>query len=90
MTREPLINASEELEHVSGRVDDADVKGRIDDQARQLRKLADAERGPDHGRLDRHMHALSDLQREVGDDLAEHVGHARESVRAYRETVEGV
>ena len=90
MEREELVDASEELKRVSGRVDDGEVKERLESQAEQLRTLAAADHGPDHGRLDRHMHALSDLQSQVDDDLAERVAHARDSVRAYRETVEGV
>ena len=90
MEREQLVDASEELKQVSGRVDDGEVKERLQNQAEHLRKLAEADHGPDHGRLDRHMHALSDLQNQVDDDLAEQVSHARESVRAYRKTVEGV
>ena len=90
MEREELVSASEELKQVSGRVDDGEVRERLENQSEQLRKLAAADNGPDHGRLDRHMHALSDLQGQVDDDLAERIDHARESVRAYRETVEGV
>lgn len=90
MTREQLVNASEELKHVSGMVEDESVKSRIDDQADQLHDLAEADHGPDHGRLDRHMHALSDLKKAVDDDLAEHIGHAYDEVKAYRGTVEGI
>lgn len=90
MEREELADASEELKQVSGRVDDGEVKERLENQAGQLRELAAADRDPDHGRLDRHMHALSDLRGQVDGDLAERIGHARDSVRAYRETVEGV
>lgn len=88
--REPLVTASEELKQLSGRVDDADAKERLQDQSQQLQALAEAEQNPDHGRLDRHMHVLSELQDEVDEDIAEHVEHAREEVKAYRETVEGV
>lgn len=90
MGRKSLANASEELEHVSGLIVDPDVRSQLVNQADQLRKLADAERGPNHGRLDRHMNVLAELQGRVDGDLAEHVGHARDEVGAYREAMRRV
>ena len=70
--------------------DDTDAAERLAKYADQLRTMADADRGPDHGRLDRLQHNL----REVADGLdregTEAVEAALSHVVSYRETVEGV
>lgn len=90
MSKEQLRTASEELAHVSETVNDSTVRERLAEQAAQLEQLADANRGPDHGRLARHKYAISKLRDELDEEQAEHVDHALEEIRAYRETVEGV
>jgi len=52
--------------------------------------MADADRGPDHGRLDRLTHDLRDAEAELDGEAVAAVGSAIAHVRAYRETVEGV
>ena len=90
MAREELERASDELRQASERVD-GDVRERLYDQSNQLANLATREHPPDHGRLDRHMNVLQQISMDLEDDEAkERVESARESVRAYRETVEGV
>lgn len=51
--------------------------------------MADADRGPDHGRLDRLTHTLREVDGELSGEQSEGVRTALEHVRSYRETVEG-
>lgn len=90
MARESLERASEELRRASELVD-GDVRQRLYDQSNQLANLATRDQAPDHGRLDRHMNALHQIAADLGDgDAADRVETARESVKEYRKTVEGV
>ena len=89
MTRENLSKASDILERAAEDAD-AEAAEKLREQARQLASLADAERGPDHGRLARHQAALRDVQRQVEDDVAERIGEANAAINAHRETLEGV
>lgn len=85
-----LREAANRLDSVREATSDEEAAERLETLTEQVRKMADADRGPDHGRLDRLMHNL----REVADDLegenAEGVNDALSRVRSYRETVEGV
>jgi outer membrane murein-binding lipoprotein Lpp len=90
MARDELQAASDELRKAGESVDDEAVRERLHGQSDQLATLATRELGPDHGRLDRHMNALAELGEEVDGEASEHVERAREKVREYRETVEGV
>lgn len=58
--------------------------------ADRVLKMADADRGPDHGSLARLEHGLQDVQEDLDDDGAAAVDDALDHVKAYRETVEGV
>lgn len=89
MVREQLRRASELLREASEHAD-GDLRDRLYEQSDQLARLATAERGPDHGRLDRHMNALYEMLDETDGEVHERVRSAREAVSAYRETVEGV
>jgi len=86
MTREELRAASETLEAAADSLDD-DHGGRARRQAESLADLAERERGPDHGRLARIDRILTELIDATGNEQVE---AAREHVRTYRETVEGV
>lgn len=90
MTREALKSASERLESLRQESDDGTVREIAGTQADQIAGLAEADRGPDHGRLARHMHALEELKGRVEPGQEEAVDQALEDLRAYRETVEGV
>ena len=85
-----LRDAAEQLQSAREHTDDPETAERLDSSADQLRKMIDADRGPDHGRLDRLMHNLRDVESDLDGDAAEAVGAALSSVRSYRETVEGV
>ena len=89
MTRTELRNAAESLREAADAAGTDDARERLESQARKLEESAGAERGPDHGRLAHHEHVLA----EIADDepgAADHIEAALDSVRAYRETVEGV
>ena len=88
--RSDLRTATDTLTEVRERVSNDETADRLDAFADQLRKMADADRGPDHGRLDRVMHGLREIAEELGGENAEAVENARSHVRSYRETVEGV
>ncbi|WP_276302446.1 DUF7553 family protein [Halorussus lipolyticus] len=85
-----LRDAGEELTAVSERISDDETAERLDGFADQLRQMADADRGPDHGRLDRVMHGLREIAADLDGEDADAVTEARSRVRSYRETVEGV
>ncbi|WP_265109584.1 DUF7553 family protein [Halosolutus halophilus] len=89
MTRENLAKAADSLRTAADAAT-ADVRDRLEDQASQFETLADADRGPDHGKLARHEHILTEIADEEDGDVADHVDAALDSIRAYRETVEGV
>lgn len=90
MTREKLQTASEELRAAAEHVTDAELGERLAEQADQFERLAAADRGPDQGRLARHLNALSDIRESLDGDAASHVDDAVEAITAYRETVGGV
>lgn len=94
MPREELQQASQALREAAETVADDDIEERIYDQSNAMAELATRERGPDQGRLDRHMQKLQ----EIANGLEGHgqgeakasVEEAYEHLRDYRETVEGV
>lgn len=89
MARAELKTAAEELRDAAELATDEDRRERLENQATEFDTLADAERGPDHGKLARHEHILIEIA-EAEDDAAESIEAALESIRAYRQTVEGV
>ncbi len=89
MPREELVQAAEELKHASADAG-GDVKDRLESQADTLSNLAEADHGPDHGRLDRIMHGLSELKEDADEETAERIQSAYDHVKAHRETVSGV
>jgi hypothetical protein len=88
--RNELHAAAETLDDLRAEVSDAETAERVESFADQLRTMADADRGPDHGRLARLEHNLRDLQSDLDGEEAETVGSALDHAKAYRETVEGV
>jgi len=88
MSQEKLREAGDVRREASESIE-GEVSGRLRDQADALGELADAERGPDHGRVARHQQKL----REIGGDAAEvedRIDRANALLNEYRETVEGV
>lgn len=90
MTREQLRTASDELRKASEAAVGDDLVERLHDQSNQFARLATADTGPDHGRLARHLKALSEMRAEANDDTIKHIDAAEEAVTAYRKTVDGV
>jgi hypothetical protein len=90
MTRDELATASDLLESAADSTDDADDAERLSSLSDQLANLADADRGPDHGRLARIENALNDLEGSADDDAAETIADAHDHVTEYRSGVEGV
>lgn len=89
MTRERLRTAGELLADAS-RDADADLGERIGGLADQLDDLADADRGPDHGRIARLENALDEIEAQLDGDARENVQEAHEHLSEYRSTVSGV
>jgi len=88
MTRTELVTAAEELETAASHTE-GERRERIESQAEALTTLAERERGPDQGRLDRHMNVLRELAAE-DDEATGHVEAALEHVTEYRSTVGGI
>jgi len=90
MPREQLQTASEKLRKAAESATDSDLQERLHEQSDQFARLATADRGPDQGRLARHLNALSEIREAADAETARHVDDAEEAVVAYRETVGGV
>lgn len=90
MSRDHLQTASEALRNASEHASDADVQRRLHEQSDQFARHAAADRGPDHGRLARHLNVLSEIRGSLDGDAVGHVEAAEEAISAYRETVDGV
>ena len=88
--RSDLRTAAQTLDDVQESISNDEVADRLDTFADQLRSMADADRGPDHGRLDRVMHGLQEISSDLDGEESEQVESARKHVRSDRETVEGV
>ncbi|WP_440772112.1 DUF7553 family protein [Natronorubrum sp. DTA28] len=90
MTRPELENAAATLQDAAESASDDETRDRLENQARQFETLAEADRGPDHGKLARHEHVLTEIADDEGGAVANLVTEALESISAYRETVDGV
>ena len=88
--REHLRTAADELAELAESETDSTVEDRLDGLADRLRSMADADRGPDHGSLDRLTHNLREVREDLNDEGAGTIDSALGHVRSYRETVEGV
>lgn len=89
MTREELEAAAESLRRAAEAAREDESRERLQNQAEKFDAHAEADRGPDHGRLAHHEHVLTEIAEDES-EAAEHIESALESIRAYRETVEGV
>lgn len=90
MTRDELASAGDRLEAAAEVATDADTREPLADLAGQLNRLAEADHGPDHGRLARIEAKLDDAQTSGGDEVAVAIDDALDHIHAYRETIEGV
>ena len=90
MTREELATASDLLGSAAESTGNEDYAERLESLSDQLGDLAEAERGPDHGRLARIENALNDLSESTSGDTVETINDAHHHVKEYRSGVEGV
>ena len=89
MSHELLEDASDRL-RAAAEATEGDTQQRLYDQSDVLATLATRERGADHGRLARHMHALAELADETDGDAWEAIVDARSTLSTFREDVDGV
>ena len=89
MARDELTEAAELLEQAADEAG-GEAGESLSEQASQLAALAERDRGPDHGRLDRHQQALRDAKAEVDDAVAARIDEANALITDYRKTLPGV
>lgn len=89
MVREKLSEASDNLREAAIEAKE-EFEERLYERSDELARLAAADEGPDHGRLARITHALGDLGEDVEAETREYVQRAKEKVKEYRESVDGV
>lgn len=89
MARDELRRASEHLQTAASETSDGQ-RERLEDIAGQLESLAEAEHGPDHGRLARFENALLEITEGAEDAVVDEVTAAHEELKEYRAGVEGV
>lgn len=90
MAHGELADAAAALQAAAEAHDDDTATNRLREHAGQLTELAARDRGPDHGRLARHLHVLNEVATDAPDEAATEIERARALLTAYRETVEGV
>ncbi|WP_247003652.1 DUF7553 family protein [Halosolutus gelatinilyticus] len=90
MARENLADAAESLRNAADAASDDEARDRLENQAAEFDKHAEADRGPDHGKLARHEHILTEIADDEGGETADRIETALESIRSFRSTVEGV
>lgn len=89
MSREQLQAAAASLRDAADMAEETTTKSRLQDQADHFDSLATADRGPDHGRLARHEHILTEIAEEEP-EAAPAIDDALALIREYRSTVDGV
>ncbi|WP_435334320.1 DUF7553 family protein [Haloarchaeobius sp. TZWWS8] len=90
MSREHLQNAAELIREAAEATTHNDARERLEKQAEQFAKHAEAERGPDHGRLARHERILTEVAEAEGGVVEKKLDEALVEVREFRSTVKGV
>lgn len=89
MGRDTLAKAAAALESAADAAG-GEAADRLRRQAEQLASLAEADRGPDHGRLARHQEIIRDVKAGVDDGVADSIDEAYALINEYRSTLEGV
>lgn len=90
VSTEQLRKAADRLESAREYTDDPETDERLVNYAERLRKMADADHGPDHGRLDRLTHNVRDLEDDLEAEGTNTLEQVVAHINAYRETVDGV
>lgn len=88
MDLEKIQEASKVLHEAAESVEGTGSE-RLREQAEELEKLSNQDRGPDHGQIARYQQKLRDIK-EDAPSVADAVDEANERLNEYRETVEGV
>lgn len=89
MSRDELTRAAELLNKASDDMTDA-LAERASNTADQLERFAEADRGPDHGRIARIENTFREIETGTEGDTRATVEEAHEHLSTYRGTVEGV
>jgi hypothetical protein len=89
MTRTELTDAAESLRQAADAAQGDGTRDRLRNQSETFESFANADRGPDHGQLAHSEHILTEIAA-ADDEAADHIEAALDSIRSYRETVEGV
>ena len=90
MTRTELQLASEHIAAAADATADDETKERLQRQAEEFEKHAEADRGPDHGRLARHENILHDVADDADEAVVTEIQTALDHIRKFRETLPGV
>jgi hypothetical protein len=85
-----LAEAAESVAAASEACDDEDARERLSGLESQLSRLAESERGADHGRLARIQRALDEIEASVAGEALDAIRAADGCIDDYRETVDGV
>lgn len=89
MGRDTLAEAAEALERAADAAG-GEAAERLRRQADQLASLAEADRGPDHGRLARHQEAIREVKAGADEETVALIDEAYSLINDYRSTLEGV
>ncbi len=89
MTREDLAEAADSLREAAEAAGEGGASERLRDQSETFDSFADADRGPDHGQLAHREHILTEIAEDES-EATDYIEAALESIREYRETVDGV
>jgi len=90
MSREDLTRAADLLHEASAEMEDEPLAERTSGVAEQLERFANADHGPDHGRIARMENTLREIAADTEGDVRTTVEEAHEHLSAYRSTVQGV
>lgn len=74
----------------AGEAATGDVAARLRELSDQLDRLADRDRGPDHGRLARLQIAFDEIADDLSGEALDELQAAREEITEYRKGVPGV
>lgn len=90
MTIAKLDAASGLLTEAANGASSEEAADRLERLSERVGNMAAGELDPDHGSLARMQTALDEVQTAASDDIAATIEEARDEIRSYRETIEGV